>query len=84
MDTGVSKNRGTPKRMVKIMENPMNKWMIWEVKNPIFGLTPILQDISTISYKLHGCTEACSNACSTIATMDFWVIPLATWPEDLL
>ena len=24
-----SKNRGTPKWMVKIMENPMNKWMIW-------------------------------------------------------
>ena len=26
---GVSKNKGTPKWMVKIMENPMNKWMIW-------------------------------------------------------
>ena len=26
---GVSKNTGTPKWMVKIMENPMNKWMIW-------------------------------------------------------
>ena len=26
---GLSKNRGTPKWMVKIMENPMNKWMIW-------------------------------------------------------
>ena len=29
---GVSKNSGTPKWMVKIMENPenpMNKWMIW-------------------------------------------------------
>ena len=29
---GVSKNRATPKWMVKIMENPenpMNKWMIW-------------------------------------------------------
>ncbi len=27
---GVSKNRGgPPKWMVKIMENPMNKWMIW-------------------------------------------------------
>ena len=25
----VSKNRGTPKWMVKIMENPINKWMIW-------------------------------------------------------
>ena len=24
---GVSKNRGTPKWMVKIMENPMNKWL---------------------------------------------------------
>ena len=28
---GVSKNRGIPKWMVKIMENPMNKWMIWGV-----------------------------------------------------
>ena len=27
----VSKNKGTPKWMVKIMENPMNKWMIWGV-----------------------------------------------------
>ena len=26
---GVSKNNGTPKWMVKIMEIPMNKWMIW-------------------------------------------------------
>ena len=26
---GISKNRDTPKWMVKIMENPMNKWMIW-------------------------------------------------------
>ncbi len=26
---GVSKNKGTPKWMVKIMEHPMNKWMIW-------------------------------------------------------
>ena len=26
---GVSKNRGTPKWMVKIMENPINPWMIW-------------------------------------------------------
>ena len=24
-----------------IMENPMNKWMIWGVKNPIFGRPPI-------------------------------------------
>ena len=23
------------------MENPMNKWMIWGVKTPIFGSTPI-------------------------------------------
>ena len=26
-----------PKWMVKIMENPMNKWMIWGVNTPIFG-----------------------------------------------
>ena len=36
---GVSKNTGTPKWMVKIMENPMNKWMIWggwEKLSPLF------------------------------------------------
>ena len=32
---GVSKNSGTPKWMVKIMENPLNKWMIWG-ENPLF------------------------------------------------
>ena len=35
---GVSNNRGTPKWMVKIMENPMNKLMIWGV--PLFLETP--------------------------------------------
>ena len=32
-----------PKRMVKIRENPMNKWMTWGGKfpTPIFGSTPI-------------------------------------------
>ena len=40
-DVGVSKNRGIlpPKWMVKIMENPMNKWMILGV--PLFLETPI-------------------------------------------
>ena len=33
---GVSKNVGTPKWMVKIMEHPMNKWMIWGVLHPYF------------------------------------------------
>ena len=34
---GVSKNRGgSPKWMVKIMENPMNKWMIWGEFSPYF------------------------------------------------
>ncbi len=34
----VSKNRGIlpPKWMVKIMEHPMNKWMIWGVLPPLF------------------------------------------------
>ena len=31
-----------PKWMVKIMENPMNKWMIWE-ENPLFSETPTWQ-----------------------------------------
>jgi len=35
----VSKNRGTPKWMVKIMENPMNKWMIWGENPTNFGNT---------------------------------------------
>ena len=26
---GVSENRGIPKWMVKIMEHPINPWMIW-------------------------------------------------------
>ena len=37
---GVSKNRDTPKWMVKIMKNPMNKWMIWG-ENPLFSETHI-------------------------------------------
>ena len=39
----VSKNMGKPpKWMVKIMENPMNKWMIWRgFYTPIFGSTPL-------------------------------------------
>ena len=32
---GVSKNTGTPKWMVKKVENPMNKWMIWR-ETPLF------------------------------------------------
>ena len=36
VDMGVSKNRRTPKWMVKIMENPITvKWMIWR-ENPLF------------------------------------------------
>ena len=38
---GVSKNRGgPPKWMVKIMESPINPWMIWG-ENPLFLETPI-------------------------------------------
>ncbi len=37
----VSKNRGTPKWMVKIMENPIKMDDLGGVKNPIFGSTPI-------------------------------------------
>ena len=37
---GVSKNSGTQKWMVKIMENRMNKWMILG-ENPLFSETPI-------------------------------------------
>ena len=41
MDMDVSKNRGTPKWMVKIMENPIKHGMIWGGVPIIFGLTPI-------------------------------------------
>ena len=33
---GGSKNNGTPKWMVKIMENPIKHGMIWGGKNPLF------------------------------------------------
>ena len=36
---GVSVNGGTPKWMVKIMENPINPWMIWG-KHPLFRKHP--------------------------------------------
>ena len=39
---GVSENRSTPKWMVKIMENPMNKWMIWGA-HPYFLETPFFR-----------------------------------------
>ena len=38
----VSKNGGTPKWMVKIMENPIKIWMILGGKPTIFGNTHIL------------------------------------------
>ena len=38
----VSKNKATPKWMVKIMENPIYKWMIWGGKHPIFGNTQMV------------------------------------------
>ena len=44
---GVSKDRSTPKWMVKIMENPMNKWMIWGETPTIFGNT-----LLKLAYKL--------------------------------
>ena len=33
----VFENSGTPKWMVKIMENPLNPWMIWGYIPTIFG-----------------------------------------------
>ena len=43
---------GYPKWMVKIMENPMNKWMIWGTCTPIFGNIHI-QGSSYSQPKLH-------------------------------
>ena len=34
---GCFKKKGTPKWMVKIMENPINPWMIWGISPTIFG-----------------------------------------------
>ena len=38
---GISKNRGTPKRMVKIMENPVKMDDLGGFITPIFGNTHI-------------------------------------------
>ena len=47
---GVSKNRGgPPKWMVKVMENPINPWMIWG-ENPLFRKHPY-----EVSPKLNCC-----------------------------
>ena len=40
IEMDVSKNRGTPKWMVKIMENPIKIRMIWGENPTIFGNTP--------------------------------------------
>ena len=40
---GVSKHNGTPKWMVKIMENPMSKWDDLGGKPPLFLETPSLK-----------------------------------------
>ena len=44
---GVSKNRGTKKWMVKIMENPIKNGMIW-------GETPLFSETSISGTSLHG------------------------------
>ncbi len=51
---GVSKNRGgPPKWMVKIMENPMNKWMIWGYMGvPLFLKTALKSDLQVLLYLL--------------------------------
>ncbi len=51
---GVSKNRGTPKWMVKVMENPMNKWMIWG-ENSIFVNTQM--DLKMFSPEISRSTD---------------------------
>ena len=56
-DICISKNRGIlpPKRMVKIMENPMNKWMIWGYhyfwKHPdMFHVSPTISIVFCILF----------------------------------
>ena len=48
---GVSKNRGIlpPKWMVNIMENPMNKWMIWGYI-PLFLETPTCSTMFSVPW----------------------------------
>ena len=49
---GVSKNNGTPKWMVKIMENPIIQWMIWGVSH-IFGNTRMVFADEALVIELH-------------------------------
>ncbi len=63
VDMGVSKNKATPKWMVKIMENPMNKWMIWE-ETPLFWKHPYS--------RLNGVT----NLDRSDAIAGCWLVPL--------
>ena len=57
----VSKNRGfPPKWMVKIRENPMNKWMIWG-ENPPFSETPhilVMKFLGALKKKSEFLTES--------------------------
>ena len=51
---GVSKNRGTPKWMVFIMENPIRMDDLGGFSTPIFGSTSIYQ-INVFTHKISGC-----------------------------
>ena len=69
---GVSKNNGTPKWMVKIMvPNPMNKWMIWGVKVPLFfgSTSTFCQELKIEEFLQEARLE------------DLWN-SLATWPSS--
>ncbi len=67
---GVSKNNATPKWMVKIMENPMNKWMNWGVF-PYFWFNTHINfshNRTSSAWVWHGATQ--STAWATKATLD--------------
>ena len=56
-DMDVSKNRGTPKWMVKIMENPIKMGWFGGVNTPIFGTTHMIDThMIDVSFHFLGCS----------------------------
>ena len=82
-DMGVSKNRGgPPKWMVKIMEKPIDPWMIWG-ENPLFSETSISKFTFPMSYYifLGGSDDHMSSSCRNLGVVDGlpWAKPPNPW-----
>ena len=77
-DMDVSKNRGwfPPKWMVKIMENPMNKWMIWGFSH-YFWKHPY-------SYKHGKCNRNKQNIEATSLGCVIWIKPYSCTNQDVI